>query len=63
MSNKGKKNLRLLAMGVSMANGYWASLTQAGSGLRGATPVLLAMASVWAGYLSLAWLIQGMRSR
>lgn len=63
MLKSGKRNVRMLAAGVSLANGYWASLAQGGNGAREAAPVLLAVASVWAGYFSLAWLLQGMRSK
>jgi len=63
MLKNGKKNLRMLAIGASLANGYWASLTQTGTHGASWSPVLMAMAAVWAGYFSLAWLAQGMRSK
>jgi hypothetical protein len=62
MLKNGKRNLRLVAIGASLANGYWASLTQSGAGASW-SPVLMAMVSVWAGYFSLTWLMQGMRSK
>ncbi|HKP96193.1 MAG TPA: hypothetical protein VJ385_10585 [Fibrobacteria bacterium] len=49
-------------MGASLANGYWASVTQSGHGMEW-PPVILAMLSVWVCYFSLAWLAQGMRSK
>ena len=59
----GKGLTRLLVAGASLANGLWTSLAQTSvQGHGSAAPVLLAVASVWAGYLSLAWLFQGMRS-
>jgi hypothetical protein len=58
----GKKYLRTMAVGASLANGYWASLTQAG-GRGDLMPVALAVASVLAGYFSLTWLFDGMRSK
>lgn len=53
----------MLAVGASLANGYWASVTQSANGGGGLSPVLMAMISVWAGYFSLTWLMQGMRSK
>jgi hypothetical protein len=61
MTKNGKRLTRLLTAAASLANGLWASLAQ-GSGHASAAPVLMAVAAVWAGYLSLAWLVQGMRS-
>lgn len=63
MLKNGKKNLRMLAIGASLANGYWASLTQSANGVTSWSPVLMAMAAVWASYFSLTWLMQGMRSK
>ena len=63
MLKNGKRNLRLLAIGASLINGYWASLTQAGNPGTSWSPVVMAMVSVWAGYFSLSWLLQGMRSK
>lgn len=51
-------------MGISMVNGYWASLTQTGNDANWTwTPVALAILSVWVCYFSVAWLLEGMRSR
>ena len=64
MFKNSRKNLRLAAMAVSLINGYWASLTQTSPGHGSSwSPVLMAMVSVWAVYFSLAWLLQGMRSK
>ena len=62
MYKNRKKYLRTAAMGASLANGYWASVTQSGHGMEW-PPVILAMLSVWVCYFSLAWLAQGMRSK
>lgn len=64
MYKNRKKYLVISAMGISMANGYWASLTQNGSDGNGSlTPVIFAVLSVWVCYFSVTWLLQGMRSR
>ena len=64
MDKNRKKYLRTSAMGISMVNGYWASLTQTGSDANWTwTPVALAILSVWVCYFSVAWLLEGMRSR
>ncbi|MDQ3000546.1 MAG: hypothetical protein M3Y08_04715 [Fibrobacterota bacterium] len=64
MYKNRKKYLLTAAMGISMANGYWASLTQNGSDTNWTwTPVVLAVLSVWVCYFSVAWLLEGMRSR
>ncbi len=57
----GKNLAKLATAGVSLANGLWASLAQ-GPGHASPAPVLMAVAAVWVGYFSLAWLFQGMRS-
>ena len=57
----GKNIARVATAGASLANGLWASLAQ-GPGHGSLFPVLMAFAAVWAGYFSLAWLVQGMRS-
>jgi hypothetical protein len=62
MYKNRKKFMRTAAMGVSLANGYWASLTQTG-GDANWTPVALAVLSVWVCYFSVAWLLEGMRSK
>jgi hypothetical protein len=62
MYKNRKKYLRMGAMGVSVANGYWASMTQPTHGALW-SPALLAMLSVWACYFCVAWLMQGMRSK
>jgi len=61
MMKSGKNIARLATAGASLANGFWASLAQ-GPGHASPVPVLTAVAAVWAGYFSLAWLVQGMRS-
>lgn len=61
MNKNGKRIARLLAAGASLANGFWATLAQ-GPVHPSPVPVLMAVAAVWAGYFSLAWLVQGMRS-
>ncbi|MDB5050782.1 MAG: hypothetical protein JWO30_3853 [Fibrobacteres bacterium] len=62
MYKNRKKYLRTVAMGASLANGYWASITQSGHGANW-SPVVLAMLSVWVCYFSVAWLVEGMRSK
>ena len=62
MPKSGKGRLKLLAAGASLANGFWTSLAQGPAAHASMVPVLLSVASVWAGYLSLAWLFRGMRS-
>jgi ABC-type transporter Mla maintaining outer membrane lipid asymmetry permease subunit MlaE len=59
----GKKYLIVLVVLVSLANGYWASLTQGGNGRPEGSPVLLSMLSVWACYFTITWLFTGMRSK
>lgn len=61
MRKNGKKNMRMLAVGAALANGYWASLTQSGGAW--SYPVVMAVVSVMAGYFSLTWLLQGIRSK
>lgn len=61
MMKNGKSIARAATAGASLANGFWASLAQ-GPGHTSPVPVLMAVAAVWAGYFSLAWLVQGMRS-
>ena len=63
MHKNRKKYLRMLAMGASLANGYWASVTQTGPGGAGLSPALLAIVSVWVCYFSLGWLVEGMKSK
>ncbi len=64
MLKNSRKNIRLVAVAASLANGYWAWLTQTNTGHGPAlTPVVMGMVSVWAVYFSLAWLLQGMRSK
>lgn len=58
----GKKYLMVMVFVVSLANGYWASLTQGGSGHAQGSPVLLSMISVWACYFAVSWLFAGMRA-
>ncbi len=63
MLKSGKNIARTVAAGASVANGLWAGVAQgAVPGHTSAVPVLLSVAAVWAGYFSLAWLFQGMRS-
>jgi hypothetical protein len=63
MLKSGKSIARTVAAGASLANGLWATLAQGSvPGHASVVPVLLAVAAVWAGYFSLAWLFQGMRS-
>jgi hypothetical protein len=64
MYKNRKKHLRIAAIAASLANGYWAFLTQTNGG-QGAdlAPVLMSVASVWVCYFSLAWLFAGMRSK
>jgi hypothetical protein len=57
----GKNLAKFATAGASLANGFWASLAQ-GSTHPSPVPVLMAVIAVWAGYFSLAWLVQGMRS-
>ncbi len=63
MDKNLKKYLRMGAMGVSVANGYWASMTQPAQSTTLWSPALLAMLSVWVCYFCVAWLMQGMRSK
>ncbi len=64
MYKNRKKYLRTGAVGAALANGYWASLTQNHGGhASGMMPVLMGMASVMACYFSVAWLVEGMRSK
>lgn len=63
MPKSAKGKLQLLAAGASLANGAWASMAQGAGQSRGsAGSVLMAVAAVWVGYLSLSWLFRGMRS-
>jgi hypothetical protein len=63
MLKSGKSIARTVAAGASLANGLWAALAQGSvPGHAAAVPVLLSVAAVWAGYFSLSWLFQGMRS-
>ncbi|GEM_PF-6137054 len=56
-----KKYLIGTVVALSLANGYWAFLTQAGSGRLEKSPVLLSMLSVWACYFTVTWLFAGMK--
>lgn len=63
MHKNRKKYLRTVAIGLSLANGCWASLMPSGNGEAAWSPAVLAMLSVWACYFSVTWLFGGMRSK
>jgi hypothetical protein len=58
-----KKYLLGTVVTLSLANGYWASLTQGVSGKLDGAAVVMSMLSVWACYFTISWLFTGMRSK
>jgi hypothetical protein len=62
MNKNRKKVMRTAAIVASVANGCWASVTEAGHGTNW-SPVILAVMSVWVGYFALTWLAEGMKSK